>query len=579
VSFNISGVLPRPKLLDCLSSYNRAQLVSDLVGGLTVGILALPLAMAFAIASGVKPEQGIYTAVVAGFLISALGGSRVQIGGPTGAFVVIVAGIVQKYGLQGLTICTLMAGVILVIIGMSGLGSVIRYIPRPVTIGFTNGIALLILSTQINDFLGLRLQHVPAEFVPKLQALGGHLHALDWTTVALSAGTLALIIVWPRLPFKRVPAPIVALAAATVATVALNLPVETIGSRFGGVPSGLPALHVPTIDFSSVPGLIGPATTIALLGAIESLLSAVVADEAIGDRHDPRSELVAQGIANIASPLFGGIPATGAIARTAANIRSGGVTPVAGIVHALTLLTVLLVAAPFARFIPIPALSAVLVMVAYSMGEWNELPKIVRLPKSDVTVWATTFGMTVLFDLTLAVEIGMILAALLFIKRVSETTTVEPVTDEEQDAGAEHVLFGREIPDGVEVIRIHGPFLFGASDKLEHALDALPQLPPVLVLRMRHVPATDATALHTLEKLLKRCRAAGTELILCGARPQPLQAMERAGFIEHLGPRNCCPHISAALDRSRELLAARPRAEPATPSPRARGATALATTK
>lgn len=543
-----SGALSvRPRLLECLRGYTRAAFLADLIAGLTVGVLALPLAMAFAIASGVQPEQGIYTAVVAGFLISALGGSRVQIGGPTGAFVVIVAGIVQKYGFHGLAVCTVMAGVILIIMGMSGLGAMIRFIPRPVTIGFTNGIALLIFSTQIRDFFGLRLDSVPTEFFEKVHALATHFGTLDWVTVAVSGGSLLLILGWPRLGLKAVPPQVVALAVGTAVVTLFRLPVETIGSRFGGVPSGLPPLQVPAMGLEDIARLIGPATTIALLAAIESLLSAVVADGAIGDRHDPKAELVAQGVANLASPLFGGIPATGAIARTAVNIRTGGRTPVAGIVHALTLLLILVAAAPLARFVPIPVLSAVLVVVAYNMGEWKELPHMLRLPKSDLAVWATTFLMTVAFDLTVAVEVGMLLAAVLLIKRIAETTTVEEASPHPR--AARSTLHDKEIPEGAAVYRVRGPLVFGAAEKL---IDLLPRTPPpVVILKLRDVPALDATGLHSLMQLAERLHAQGSTLVLSDARAQPLRMLRRAGLHDNL---NLCLTAEGALRRARVIL-------------------------
>lgn len=544
----------RPKLLECLPGYNGQAFLRDLIAGLTVGVIALPLALAFAIASGVKPEQGLYTAVVAGFLISALGGSRVQIGGPTGAFVVIIYGIIQKHGLDGLAICTVMAGAMLVLMGLTGLGSMIRYIPRPVTIGFTNGIAILIFSTQIRDFLGLHVSKVPAEFVEKLRVLGAHLHTLDPMTVAVSGGALAVILLWPRLPFKKIPGAVVALVIATVAVTLLRLPVETIGSRFGGVPSGLPHLHAVPLDLTRIGELAPSAITIALLAAIESLLSAVVADGAIGDKHDPNTELVAQGVANLASPFFGGIPATGAIARTAANIRTGAGTPVAGIVHALTLLLVLLVAAPLARWVPIPALSAVLVVVSYNMGEWKELPAVFRLPKSDIAVWAITFAMTVFFDLTVAVETGMLLAAILFIKRISDTTSVEPANPSPR--AARSVLLDQEIPQGVMVYRVRGPLLFGAAEKID---EVVPQeSAPVVILKLRDVPALDATGLHALEQLAHRLHARGTALLLCDMRPQPLRLLRRSALRTFLGAGSLCLTLDSALRRARALLAERP---------------------
>lgn len=553
LSPSAGALFARPKLLECLRGYTRAALVADLIAGLTVGILALPLAMAFAIASGVKPEQGIYTAVVAGFIISALGGSRVQIGGPTGAFVVIVAGIVQKYGFHGLALCTVMAGIILIIMGASGLGSMIRYIPRPVTIGFTNGIALLIFSTQIRDFFGLKVDSVPAEFFAKVHVLASHFGTLDWLTLAVSGGSLLLIFAWPRFGWKALPPQVVALAVGTAVVALFRLPVETIGTRFGGVPSGLPHLQALRFDLAEVTQLVGPATTIALLAAIESLLSAVVADSAIGDRHDPKSELIAQGVANLASPLFGGIPATGAIARTAANIRTGGRTPVAGIVHAFTLLLILVAAAPLARFVPIPVLSAVLIVVAYNMGEWKELPQVLRLPKSDVAVWATTFGMTVAFDLTVAVEVGMLLAAILLIKRIADTTTVEKATATGGAIrAARSTLHDKEIPEGAAVYRVRGPLVFGAAEKLADLLPEAP--PPVVILKLRDVPALDATGLHGLQQLAERLHAQGSTLVLSDARPQPLRMLRRAGLHDDL---NLCLTAEGALRRARSILGSR----------------------
>lgn len=418
-----------PKLLLSLRQYSGQMFVHDLLAGITVGLVALPLAMAFGIASGVTPQAGLYTAVVAGFLISALGGSRTQIGGPTGAFVVIVAGIVARFGLPGLAMVTLMAGIILLAMGLTGLGSAVRFIPRPVVIGFTNGIAVLIASTQIKDFFGLRTGAVPSEFLPRITLLLAHMPSLNWQALAIGAATLAIMLILPRIT-KRVPASIVALLACTAACVLLHLPVETIGSRFGGIPRGFPPLAIPDFHAEHILPLIPSAFTVALLAALESMLSAVVADSMTGDRHNPNVELVAQGIANITSPLFGGIPATGAIARTATNIRSGARTPVSGIVHALTLLLVLLVAAPLASYIPLATLAAVLFVVAYNMGEWREIPGILQLGFTAISVWLVTFALTVFADLTVAVSVGMALAALVYIYRIAETTTVSPVTDD-----------------------------------------------------------------------------------------------------------------------------------------------------
>ncbi len=541
-----------PRLLLTLRTYTRQDFVSDLIAGVTVGLVALPLAMAFGIASGVTPQAGIYTAVIAGFLISALGGSRLQIGGPTGAFVVIVAGIIAKFGFSGLLIVTLMAGVILVIMGATGLGAAVKFIPRPVTVGFTNGIAVLIASTQIKDFLGLRTGPVPSEFLGRMEVLIARLPSIHWPTLTLASLSLAIIVLWPRVT-RRVPGSIVALFAGTLGVVLFALPTETIGSKFGGIPTGLPTLSIPAFRPELILPLLPSALTVALLAAVESLLSAVVADSMTGDRHNSNVELIAQGVANLASPLFGGIPATGAIARTATNIRSGARSPVAGIVHALTLLLILLVAAPLARFVPLATLAAVLFVVAYNMGEWREIGSILRLSSADKAVWITTFGLTVFADLTVAVEVGFALAALLYIHRIAQTTTVAPVTQEYIEEGRLHVLQDKEVPPYVTILRIHGPFLFGTTDKLDEATSDLNKFAPVVVLRLRNMTALDATGLHALEKLAQGLRKSGRTLLLCGAREQPALLLKRAEFLEHVGAQNILPHVSAALDRARQI--------------------------
>ena len=545
----------RPKLFECLKSYSRDDFFADLIAGLAVGIVALPLAMAFGIASGVKPEAGIFTAVVAGFLISALGGSRVQIGGPTGAFVVIVYGIIAKYGLDNLLICTVMAGVILLMMGFTRMGTMIKFIPYPVTMGFTCGIAVLIFSTQIKDFLGLTLDTMPADFVEKMKALGEKLGTVQWPSAALALGSVLIILFWPKRLARRVPGSIVAVVLATALVSLFQFPVETIGTRFGGIPQGLPALHMPQLSWANLQHLFQPAVTIALLAAIESLLSAVVADGMIDDRHDSNQELMAQGIANIASPLFGGIPATGAIARTATNIRSGARTPVAGITHALTLLVIILAAAPLAKFIPLAALSAVLMVVAYNMGEWHHFTRLARWPRSDSAIFLATFALTVLIDLTVAVQVGMVLAAVLFIKRISETTQITAVDESTETEGPHHSLIGKHIPEGVMVYRVFGAFFFGAADKLETALKRARQEPDILILRMRKVLAMDATGLNALEDLCEKLQSKGKHLILSGPHAQPLFAMDRAGFLDRLGRENVCAHIDAALGRAGEILA------------------------
>jgi SulP family sulfate permease len=544
----------RPRLLETLKQYSAADLAPDVVAGLTVGIVALPLAMAFAIASGVKPEAGIFTAVIAGFLISALGGTRVCIGGPTGAFIVILYGIGAKYGLDNLAICTVMAGAFLAILGLARMGTMIKYIPYPVTMGFTSGIAVLILTTQIKDFFGLRVEHVPSEFWEKMKLLAANFGTLQWPAVILAGASLALISFWPGNWQRRVPGSIVALMLGTVVVALFGAPVETIGSRFGGIPQGLPAPHLPALSWESMRHLVQPALTIALLAAIESLLCAVVADGMVDDRHDSNQELIAQGIANMVAPLFGGIAATSAIARTATNVKSGARTPVAGMVHALTLLVIILAAAPLARYIPLATLSAVLVNVALHMGEWHNFGRLPKWPKHDAVVFLVAFSLTVIIDLTAAVEIGMVLAAMLFIKRLSETTQIIAVDESTETEGSHHSLVGKAVPEGVMVYRIFGAFFFGAADKLESALKRLKQEPEVLILRMRKVVAMDATGLNALEDLCERLRAKGKHLILSAPHTQPYLVMEKAGFLDRLGRENVCPHVDAALARARELL-------------------------
>ena len=543
-----------PKLLLMLRSYSMRDIPADLIAGLTVGLVALPLAMAFAIASGVSPQAGIYTAVVAGFVISAFGGSRVQIGGPTGAFVVIVAGIVAKFGISGLLMVTAMAGVMLVIMGLTGLGTAVKFIPRPITIGFTNGIAILIASTQIKDFLGLQVGAVPSEFVARMTTLAKNAGTLQWPTVALATASLAVILFVPRLT-RRIPGSIVALALATTCVAIFRLPVATIGSAFGGIPTGLPTLSIPAFRPDLIVPLLPSALTVALLAAVESLLSAVVADSMTGDRHNSNVELVAQGIANLFSPLFGGIPATGAIARTATNVRSGAKSPIAGIIHALTLLTILLVAAPLARFVPLATLAAVLFVVAYNMGEWKEIGVILRLSAADKAVWAATFFLTVFADLTVAVEVGIAMAALLYIYRIAQTTTVTPVTSEYIEEGRLHILQDKQVPQYVTILRIHGPFLFGTTDKLEEATTDLNGFAPVVILRLRNMTALDATGLYALEKLADRLKKSGRTLLLCGAREQPERLLHQAEFVEHVGSDNILPHVAAALERAEQINA------------------------
>jgi SulP family sulfate permease len=541
-----------------LGNYSREDFFSDLVAGITVGVVALPLAMAFGIASGVDPKAGIYTAIIAGFLISALGGSKVQVGGPTGAFVAIVYGIIAQYGVDRLILCTLMAGVMLLIMAFAGLGALIKFIPFPVTAGFTGGIAVLILSTQIKDFFGLDVKNVPADFVHKLVILARHFQP-NWISVLLAGSSVAMILLWPKKLTGRLPGSIVALILGTVAVVVFQLDthfaVETIGTRFGGIPQGLPPLRIPEITFVQVQELFRPAFTIALLAAIESLLCAVVADGMIDDRHDSNQELFGQGMANIGSALFGGIPATGAIARTATNIRSGARTPVAGTVHAFTLLVIVLVAAPLARHVPLATLSGVLIVVAVRMAEWGHFKRLLHWPRGDAAMFLAAFGLTVLIDLTVAVEVGMVLAAVLFIKRTSEATQITGMDQESATDAPQHSLVGKEIPEGVVAFRIFGAFLFGATDKLETALKRTRQKPRVLILRMHSVLAIDATGLNALEEIHGKLHRRGAHLVISGLHAQPLFAMERGGFIDRIGLPNLCGDLDHALQRARDLLA------------------------
>jgi sulfate permease, SulP family len=542
-----------PKSYYALKHYSASLFFSDLIAGVTVGLVALPLAMAFAISSGVKPESGLYCAIVAGFLISALGGSRMQIGGPTGAFVVVVTGIVTEHGLEGLFTCTLMAGVLLVLLGVTRLGSAIKYIPRPVVIGFTNGIAVLIASTQLKDFFGLNVPTVPGDFLGRLESIYDNWPTLNHTAVVLSIASLFLLLVIRKF-FNRVPGSIIVLVLGTGVAWNFALPVETIHSRFGGIPSGLPEIRLPTFRWDLIFPLLSPTLTVMMLGAIESLLSAVVADRMSNDKHNPNMELVAQGIANIASPLFGGLPATGAIARTATNIRSGARSPVAGMIHATTLLVVILVAAPLAQHIPLSVLAAILLVVAYNMGEWGEIPEILRLSKPSRIVWGITFALTVFADLTVAVQAGMILAMLLYIQKVTGTTSLVEVTEKYVEEDRAHSLHVNEIPKEVVIFRIFGPFLFGATDKLDVIYERLPALPNIVVLRLRDMNAIDATGLHALETLADKIRASGRHLILCGMREQPSKIITRGKFQEIIGRENLCSSLKEALERAAALL-------------------------
>jgi SulP family sulfate permease len=539
-----------PKSIQALRTYDKRQFLSDAIAGVTVGFVAVPLAMAFAIASGLTPQAGLYTGVVAGFLVSAFGGSLTQIGGPTGAFVVVVFGIVMRYGVDGLYLCTLLAGIILVVLGVTGLGTAVKYIPRPVVVGFTNGIAVVIVSTQIKDFFGLRVDNVPGDFWGRMKVLIGSLPTLSPLETSLACLGLVTILLCARF-LKRVPGYIVALVVGTTLVWALRLPVETIGTRFGGIPSGLPSLHIPTFRPELIRPLIPSIITVAILGAIESLMSAVVSDRMSGDKHNPNVELVGQGVANIFSPLFGGLPATGAIARTATNIRAGAKTPIAGMMHAVTLLAILLVAAPLASFVPMSVLAAILFVVSYNMGDWEEIPELLRLSRLEIGTWLITFGLTVFADLTVAVEAGMILAALVFIRKVTATTKVSRITADRVELDRAHILQDKLIPPYVAVFRILGPFLFGATDKLDDVARQLPTLPPIVILRLRHMTAIDSTGILALENLADQVRASGRTLLLCGAPEQPAQMMRQADLAQRVGQENICENITKALERAR----------------------------
>lgn len=550
-----------PKLVTTLKTYDRDQFLGDLTAGVIVGVVALPLAIAFAIASGVPPGRGLWTAIVAGFIISALGGSRVQIGGPTGAFVVIVYGIVQKYGIDGLTVATLMAGVILVVMGLAKLGSAIKFIPRPVVTGFTSGIAVIIFSGEIKDFFGLSMGAVPSAFIAKWQAFGAHAGAITPAALGVSVASMAIILLWPRVN-RRIPGPFVALIVMTAAAQLLHLPVETIGSRFGTIAASVPHPQVPHLSLAQISALVGPAFTIAFLAAVESLLSAVVADGMIGSRHRSNMELVAQGVANLAAPLFGGIPATGAIARTATNIKNGGRTPVAGMVHALTLLIITVFVGQWAALIPLSVLSAILVVVAYHMSEWRTFLKELRSPKSDVAVLLTTFLLTLLVDLTVGIGVGMVLAAFLFIRRMAEVTQISPVADEsDEDAhgGDPYVTdpnaaHRRSIPKDVEVYEINGPFFFGAAEAFRDTIGQVARKPRVLIIRMRYVPALDSTGMYTLSELARRSRRDGTTVLLSDVHMQPMVALSGSPALVEIGEENLFDNLDAALVRARELV-------------------------
>ena len=561
----------KPKLFETLRNYDRRQFTTDLLAGIIVGIVALPLAIAFGIASGVTPEKGIITAIVAGLIVSVFGGSKVQIGGPTGAFIIIIYGIIQQYGFEGLTIATLMAGVFLIMFGVLHLGTIIKYIPYPIVVGFTSGIALTIFTTQIKDLFGLTMTSVPSDFIEKWIAYIGALPTIDWWSAAVGIGSVAVIALWPKVArvsnvLRKLPGSLIAIIVMTIAALLLKQymgisSIETIGDRFS-ISNQLPGAQVPELSWEVIKGLVSPAITIAILGAIESLLSATVADGVIGDRHDSNTELIAQGMANLASPIFGGIPATGAIARTMTNINNGGRTPMAGIVHAAVLLLIFLFLMPLAQYIPMACLAGVLVIVSYNMSGWRSFVSILKNPKSDVIVLWVTFLLTVIFDLTIAIEVGLICACLLFMRRMAETTDVKVISDEinpeEEDSdfqlgNLEHL----SIPDGVEVYEINGPYFFGAGNRFEEIMGALRhqrQLPKVRIIRMRKVPFVDSTGIHNLTNLCLMSQGEGIQVVLSGVNEKVQTVLHRAGFDKMLGEENICSHINIALERAKQLL-------------------------
>ena len=542
----------RPKLFDVMKSYTKKQLIKDIISGIIVAIIALPLSIALAIASGVGPEQGLYTAIIAGFFISFFGGSRVQIGGPTAAFVVIIYGIVASYGTDGLIVATILAGIILVIMGICRFGSLIKYIPYTITTGFTCGIAVTLFIGQLKDFFGMDIASVPSEFLDKVIVYAKNISTINLTATLIGLLAVAIMLLWTKVTDK-IPGSLVAIVVTTAIAYFAKLPVNTIGSVYGKLNSAFPSFHVPSITMNLIQQMISPAFTIAVLAAIESLLSCVVADGMINGKHRSDMELVAQGAGNIASALFGGIPATGAIARTAANIKNGGRTPIAGIVHSITLVIVLVVLMPYAGMIPMPTIAAILFIVAYNMCQWRTFVKLVKTaPKSDIIVLFASFILTVLFDLVVAIEIGMVLACLLFIKRMSEETHVNSWTyvDDDTPDVDEHL---QKLPLQIRVYEISGPLFFGAASAIEHIV--VKDFTTCLVLRMRSVPALDSTAMNALVDLVEVCESKGITVVFSHVNEQPMKVMEKAGFTELVGKENFQPNISAALKRAEEVIA------------------------
>ena len=550
-----------PRLLSTIKHYDKKTLSADIMAGIIVGIVALPLAIAFAIASGVTPEKGIITAVVAGLIISVFGGSKVQIGGPTGAFIIIIYGIIQQYGIEGLTIATLMAGAFLVLFGLLRLGTIIKYIPYPIIVGFTSGIAVTIFTTQIKDLFGLQITNIPSDFIEKWGAYAQNINTIDLWSALIGILSVIIIAIMPRFS-KKIPGSLVAIIVMTILALVLKntlgiTSIETIGDRFA-ISNQLPDAQVPQMSWETIKGLVSPALTIAILGAIESLLSATVADGVIGDHHDSNTELMAQGLANIAAPLFGGIPATGAIARTMTNINNGGKTPISGIVHAVVLLLIFLFLMPLAQYIPMACLAGVLVIVSYGMSGWRSFKEIMKNPKSDVAVLLITFFLTIIFDLTIAIEVGLIIACLLFMKRMAETTDVKVIMDEIDPNDELDITKGNlehlTIPKGVEVYEINGPYFFGAGNRFEEIMATLGDRPKVRVIRMRKVPFVDSTGIHNLTNLCIMSQKEGIQIVLSGVNSTVRSTLEKSGFNELVGENNICSHINLALKRANEII-------------------------
>ena len=538
-----------PKLITCIKNYNKQQFLKDLSSGIIVAIIALPLSIALAIASGVSPEKGLYTAIIGGFIVSFLGGSKVQIGGPTGAFVIIVYGIIEKYGLDGLIISTIMAGLFLTIMGFLKLGSLIRFIPASITSGFTSGIAVVIFSTQIKDFLGLSIKSVPSEFVHKWGAYFKNLNTFNPQSLLISLLTLGCIIFWPKIN-KKIPSAFLAIILTTVITLTFNLDTPTIGSVFGNLSSSLPSLSIPSVNLSTILSLVFPALTIAILAAVESLLSAVVADNMIDGRHRSNMELVAQGFANIFSGLFGGIPVTGAIARTAANIKNGGRTPVAGMVHSVILLLIMFLFMPYVKLIPMASLAAILVMVSYNMGEWDAFKNLLKAPKSDSLIFIVTFLLTVFFDLVFAIGVGVVLSSLLFMRKMAEFTSVKSIIDDIDSVDLLEIKNTLKYPEDVAMYEINGPFFFGATDKFISAIRDISSMPKILIIKMDKVPIMDSTAYHSFEMLLDICNKQNTKLLLLNVQPQPLNTLKKYGFVDKIGNKNVCVSLNDVINQS-----------------------------